>query len=218
MKNARVFLLALTAIVLSIPAFTQVATGTPSFGSFAGGPDVVNLGNLNADWTIPIRNKAGRGMNFVYNLQYDSSVFYPVASGSSMYWQPVGNWGWQGLTGSGLSYITYDAVEQSSATCNSGYGSYTVYQISNITYIDTYGAHPFPIPTFTSTFFIGETGSGCKATSNVPALPVSALASDGSGITISNIYVQNGDLWASITKKTGTVSRSLLKNVKCSRT
>ena len=105
MKNARVFLLALTAIVLSIPAFTQVATGTPSFGSFAGGPDVVNLGNLNADWTIPIRNKAGRGMNFVYNLQYDSSVFYPVASGSSMYWQPVGNWGWQGLTGSGFPIL-----------------------------------------------------------------------------------------------------------------
>jgi len=35
----------------------QVTTGTPPFGSFAGGPDVVNLANLNSHWTFPVLHK-----------------------------------------------------------------------------------------------------------------------------------------------------------------
>ncbi|MGA7630598.1 MAG: hypothetical protein WCB11_07510, partial [Terriglobales bacterium] len=43
----------------------QVATGTPPFGSFGGGPfDTVNLGNLNVHFAIPVLNKAGRGLPF----------------------------------------------------------------------------------------------------------------------------------------------------------
>src|ERR1041384_1854178 len=51
-------------------------TGTPPFGSFGGRPDVINLANLNAHLSIPILHKAGRGLNFVYDLTYDSSVWY----------------------------------------------------------------------------------------------------------------------------------------------
>ena len=62
----------------------QVATGTPSFGSFGGGPfDVVNLGNLNVHIAIPILHKAGRGIPFTYDLRYESSVWTPLTSGGT---------------------------------------------------------------------------------------------------------------------------------------
>ncbi len=48
----------------------QVTTGIPPFGSFGGGPDVINLANLNSHLSIPVLNKPGRGMNFTYDLSY----------------------------------------------------------------------------------------------------------------------------------------------------
>ena len=74
----------------------QAATGTPPFGSFAGGDfDTVNLADLNVHFAIPIVNKAGRGLPFHYFMDYESSIWVPTASGSSTSWQPVNsNWGW----------------------------------------------------------------------------------------------------------------------------
>src|SRR5882762_7159364 len=60
-------------VLLSGMCFGQEATGTPPFGSFGGGPDTVNLGNLNAHISIPVVHKTGRGMPFSYDLSYDSS-------------------------------------------------------------------------------------------------------------------------------------------------
>src|SRR5579863_1943488 len=105
MKNAYVCVLALGMFLLSISVPAQVATGTPPYGTFSNGPDVINIGNLNAHWTIPVLNKAGRGQNFTYNITYDSSVWYPVGSSGEQSWQPVAGWGWQGLTQT--SYISY---------------------------------------------------------------------------------------------------------------
>src|SRR6266851_8483322 len=88
-------------IVLTLTASTssaQVATGTPPFGSFGGGPDVINLANLNSHITIPVLHKAGRGTNFTYDLSYDSSVWYPAGVSGSQTWQPVTNFGWRGQT------------------------------------------------------------------------------------------------------------------------
>ena len=85
-------------ILLALPsadALGQVQTGTPPFGSFAGGPDVINLGNLNAHIAIPVLHKPGRGLNLVYDISYDSSVWYPVGSSGNQSWQPATNWGWQ---------------------------------------------------------------------------------------------------------------------------
>jgi len=88
-------LLPLLAILLAFPsaASAQVQTGTPPFGSFGGGPDVINVANLNSHIAIPVLHKPGRGMNFNYDLSYDTSVWYPVTSGSTTSWQPVYNWG-----------------------------------------------------------------------------------------------------------------------------
>ena len=86
---------------------TPPATGTPPFGSFGGGPDVINLANLNSHITVPVLHKPGRGMNFTYDLSYDSSVWYAVTSGSTTSWQPVSNFGWAGCHRSrdGISVI-----------------------------------------------------------------------------------------------------------------
>lgn len=80
-------------------AFGQVATGTPPFGSFGGGPfDTVNLGNLNVHFAIPVLHKAGRGMPFTYDLNYDSSVWTPTSVNGVMTWVPDSNFGWRGST------------------------------------------------------------------------------------------------------------------------
>src|SRR5437899_10531582 len=73
-------LLPLLAILLAFPsaASAQVQTGTPPFGSFGGGPDTVNLANLNAHWAIPLLHKPGRGKDFLYDLSYDSSSCSPL--------------------------------------------------------------------------------------------------------------------------------------------
>ena len=73
----------------------QNATGTQTFGSFSGGPDTINLGNLDVNLVIPILQKQGRGIPFVFNLTYDSSlVWLPVTTGSSTTWTPQRGWGW----------------------------------------------------------------------------------------------------------------------------
>src|SRR5260370_41234018 len=84
-------------------------TGTPPFGSFGGGPDIVNLGNLNVHYSVPVRHKAGRGTNFDYDLTYDSSVWQLAAST----WQPTSTTtvpGWLGLVPAGQVYILYSGT------------------------------------------------------------------------------------------------------------
>jgi len=63
----------LLMLLFALPSFAQVQTGTPPFGSFSGGPDVINNANLNAHWAVPIFHKPGRGINFSYDLVYESS-------------------------------------------------------------------------------------------------------------------------------------------------
>jgi hypothetical protein len=51
------FLLSLWACQAS----AQVQLGTPKYESFGGGPfDIVNLGNLNVHFSIPVLHKPGR--------------------------------------------------------------------------------------------------------------------------------------------------------------
>jgi hypothetical protein len=61
-------LLLLIAVALSFEAvfatsgFAQVQNpGTPPFGSFTGGPDIIDLANLNSHISIPVLHKPGRG-------------------------------------------------------------------------------------------------------------------------------------------------------------
>src|SRR2546425_4106250 len=85
----------------------QVATGTPPFGSFSGGPDIVNNANLNVNLSIPVVAKTGRALPFAYSLVYDSSVWQPITAGTSNAWSPIGGWGWHGATEVETGYVTY---------------------------------------------------------------------------------------------------------------
>jgi RHS repeat-associated protein len=131
-------------------ASAQVTTGTPSFGSFSGGPDVVNNANLNAHWAFPIIHKPGRGADFDYALSYDTSVWFPTGVSGSQNWNPAANWNWdtgaQGLTG----YATYQLTNYTStviATCGGPGSSQEIRQdwtYGNFTYVDPNNApHSF---------------------------------------------------------------------------
>jgi hypothetical protein len=91
-----------------VSAQSPPTTGTPPFGSFGGGPEAIDLANLNVHWDIPILAKAGRGgFNFSYDLSYDSSVWAGGVSSGTSSWYPVGNWGWRGITEASTGYISY---------------------------------------------------------------------------------------------------------------
>jgi hypothetical protein len=76
--------------------FAQVPAGTPPLGSFGGGPDVIDLANLNAHLTVPVYHRAGRGLPFDFFLTYDSSIWFPVTSNGAMSWKARSSFGWNG--------------------------------------------------------------------------------------------------------------------------
>jgi RHS repeat-associated protein len=128
-------------LVDCVPCAAQVATGTPPFGTFTSGPDVLNLANLNVHLSVPIVNKPGRGMAFTYDLSYDSSVWSPVTSGSTKVWQPVSNFGWQGMTEALTGYASY-FTQAFTCTYRDGQLPYTGYTFT--AYRDQFGvSHPF---------------------------------------------------------------------------
>src|SRR6185437_1395986 len=91
------------------PAMGQVSTGPTPLGSFSGGPDVTNLGNLNVHYAIPILSKRGRSLPFNYGLSFDSSVWFPAAGT----WVPVTNWGWNGPSDAFTSRVPLKSTLQS---------------------------------------------------------------------------------------------------------
>ena len=168
-------------VVLLAPLLVQIsraqgpATGTPNFGSFGGGPfDVINLGNLNTHFTVPVIHKAGRaGFNFTYDLSYDSSIWYTVSSNGTQSWQPVTNWGWRGQTEVLVGYVTYTSVYSGPACYNAGSPTGVQYTQSNWTYHDGFGAaHPFTGST------IRYQGSAAYCP---PDTSLTVTAGDGSG-------------------------------------
>jgi RHS repeat-associated protein len=165
-------------------ASAQVATGTPPFGSFGGGPEVINLANLNAHWTVPILHKPGRGINFTYDLSYDSSVWYPVGSSGQQSWQPVASWGWAGATPQVLTgQIGYSQTNVSSTQvyCGPGVGYVTnyTYTYGNWQYMDRFGIwHQFA----GSTQLYSPMGCNYNSSSGTG---FGATATDGSGYQIS---------------------------------
>ena len=82
MKHFRQFLMLFVAMVGMFPAmaFSQVDTGFPPFSSITGGPDHINLSNLNIHWEFPIVSKAGRGLPFDYAIAFDNFLLDPATT------------------------------------------------------------------------------------------------------------------------------------------
>jgi YD repeat-containing protein len=159
-------------------ASAQVATGTPPFGSFAGGPDIINLANLNAHLDVPIFNKAGRGLPFSFYLTYDSSVWYPVTSGSSQSWQAASSFGWNG-TELKIGHISSSATSSITVvTCPTTHlQEVTTRTVISWVYYDGFGTlHKFPNASTT-------TLTAC--TNAMSSTAGGGTAVDGSGYTLS---------------------------------
>lgn len=164
-----------TLAFTSCPASAQVTTGTPPFGSYGGGPDVINLANLNSHVAMPVINKAGRGTNFTYTLTYDSTVWYPVGSSGNQTWQPISNWGWASQTQAAIGYVGYSTMTTTRCLLDPGpprqYG--TIYWYKFWYYIDEFGTY-HGAPSYFQVY-----DSDCTNTSSG-----SATVIDGSGYTI----------------------------------
>src|SRR5579859_4636137 len=106
-RTFQTFLLLVASSITALSTSAQVQRGTPAFGSFGGGPDVINLGNLNVRLAIPILHKPGRGRNLNYDVTYDSSVWSPVTSGGTTTWQPDALWGWNGTIPMSAGRVTH---------------------------------------------------------------------------------------------------------------
>jgi RHS repeat-associated protein len=168
-------LLYFIASLLPLPASAQVQTGTPPFGSFGGGPDVINLANLNGHWTYPILHKPGRGTNFNYDLTYDSSIWTPVTVGASKIWTPNSNWGWasnSAFNSGNTGYLTYSSTGTLCWCQGTPCGVDTL--ITNSVYYDPWG---------TAHAFAGSYHVSCGGfiQSTYPS-----TATDGSGLTLSS--------------------------------
>ncbi len=176
MKRASLIFLFAFAF-LPATAVAQLQTGTPPFGTYGGGPDVINLANLNSEITVPVLSKPGRGIPFTFNLTQDSSVWYPVTSGSTKSWQPVMNWGWnQSIVTMGS--LTFNVGQSGHLVrCGDYYSEDTWITYSGWAYTDGFHAkHPFSIIT-TATL------NGC--TNEWSYTSGQGAATDGSGYQIS---------------------------------
>ena len=159
-------------------ASAQVATGTTPFGSFGGGPDTINLANLNAHLTIPVLQKAGRRIPFSYDITYDSSVWQAVGG----IWEPTnaGSFGWSYSAVGSLV-----AVSSSSGYCYTyypppyGYIPTGEWSTAVLAFIDRLGtSHVFPGE------FWADAGTCSSSGSNSWGYSGGATVLDGSGYTL----------------------------------
>jgi hypothetical protein len=160
--------------------------GLPAFASFGGGPDQIDLGNLNVHLDIPVYSRPGRGTPFSYTLKYDSSVYYPTGAAGSVKWQPVNNWGWAGQSSVVFGSVSY--VTSVSGTCSADSKQYTIYY--GWSYQDKFGVtHPF-------------NAAGVSTDANCGSTSQTGIATDGSGYTLLIASV-SGTLSATVTSKAG---------------
>lgn len=161
-------------------SFAQVASGKSPFGSFGGGPDVVDLGNLNVQIAVPVMSKPGRGMSLHYTLTYDSSIWYPAAANGILTWTPVSNWGWRSQTEALMGYVTYktttrqcldDSIPKPQWVTGTIYNSFEYHDEFGV--IHYFGLSPLP--------YIDDDSSPCAQTNT----SVTGTAIDGSGFSIS---------------------------------
>jgi RHS repeat-associated protein len=182
--------------IYCLPSPAQVVTGTPPLGSFGGGPDVINLANLNSHIVVPVRSKPGRGGPFVYNLSYDTSVWNPVKSGATTTWQPATNWGWTSSTAAVSGHLSSRTVTIQACPHIVNIHLPPVYEE---TIYDTYWTFydylgtPHGFPGYSSSWTSSPCGSAGSS-------GLSSTATDGSGYSVSVTSTS-----ATVTTRKGTV-------------
>ncbi len=201
MPRTRALILILVLTLCPALSQAQVTTSTPPFGSFTGGPDVINLANLNSHLAIPVLHKPGRaGFNFTYDLSYDSSVWYTVTSGSTKSWQPIPNWGWRGVTEAATGFTSASSTNVTCLQCN----SFTCWTATGEIIVSNWAYHdPWGIPHS----FSGEADLYTGACPNMPgpSTGFTSQATDGSGYTLAVSVSGSSITSAIVTARDGTV-------------
>ncbi len=175
MRHSSIVLL-FACIFVPISAVAQVQTGTPSFGTFAGGPDTIDIANLNSRITIHVLNKTGRGMNFAYDLAYDSSIWAPAVSGSTTIWNPVPGLGWTNASPQ-VGFLT-ESLTIVQQQCMSGRRIGKIQFVEHFwTYTDGNGPHSFA-------GWSGSYSNGCTGQNQTYNL-TNDETTDGSGYTLT---------------------------------
>lgn len=169
-------------IALAVAGLTQVTTGIPPYQSFGGGPEVINLGNLNVHYSIPVFSRGGRGIPFSYALAYDSSIWKPSVGA----WVMSGG-GLHRDTAALVGYVVYSFNE---ANCGGGTGVRDTWHF--LSYVDPAGTVHLIQPSIT---LYDNTCTGDAIPSG------SAVVSDGSGIKVSASWAPS----ATVTMPSGEV-------------
>ena len=184
--------------------WTQTTTGLPQFGSFSGSVDKVNNANLNVHLTIPIFDRAGRGLSLPSKLDYESSVWFPVATGSSSAWQPAAQWGWGNIPDDHIGYVNFSLR---TVPCIDPPATGTDQIWSGFQYYDSSGTpHPFSI------VVDYETGPACAQGQNT----ATGLATDGSGYTLT-ATASSGHVDTVVTDVSGNVIHAANRTSTASR-
>jgi RHS repeat-associated protein len=168
-RSLRLVVVLLFTAVICHKANAQVTTGVPPLGSFTGGPDVIDLANLNAHFDIPVLEKPGRGTPFSYDLTYDSSVWSKVGS----VWTPAYNWGWTAQTAIATGFLSYGKITYN---CDTPPPIHQYYVFNNFVYHDAFGGiHRF----------YGQMEYDPTNCDNGTFSSLNAVATDASGYSIS---------------------------------
>jgi RHS repeat-associated protein len=177
------------------PAFQL---GIPPGSTITGGPDVINLSNLGVHFEIPVHGRTGRGMNFSFNMNFDSSSYslIPILGGSQ--WSSlVGSLSTGGLNG--LGAIMMSVAQKTCRDSSRQQQTYDDYTFSG--YQDSEGTtHPFGGPL--GLIITDRTPDLCVGPGGYPYGTATAIASDGSGISITAFTAFNGNF---VTLPNGTV-------------
>lgn len=204
---ALLYVVAASVCAFTVPTAGQTGspTGTPPFASYSGGPDIINNGDLNVHYRIPIRQKTGRGINFSYSLNYDSTVWQPVYSNGTTSWVPALNWGWSsGLDSGGNQYLLY-AMTYTSGLCGSSGNpiAYSEWTFNNFVFYDSLGnPHYFLNLAATYVEVSKPNGAGCPT-------PVGASNPHGSsgiadGFTLNLDAASAGSIYGDVVSPGGT--------------
>jgi len=191
-RSLQVLLVSLIYVLTVVPAFPQ-ALGTPPYGSFGGGSfDVIDLGNLNVHFTIPVFQRQGRGKSFYYNISYDSTIWTPTTSGGVTSWTPAGGWGWRSQTDAATGYIPAPATLQGSCRWFDGRFWHTEYWIKS-----TYSGFVDPLGTFHQVRGLVLLTGAPDCTGEVDS--ITKTATDGSGWTVTvptgTVTSRSGVVW-----------------------
>lgn len=205
---SRQFLLVVVLVLASHLVSAQQQPYIPPFQSWSGGPfDVVNLGNLDIHFTIPILHKAGRGQPFAYDISYDGAqVWSPAAINGTSQWQPGSAFGWFNTSGAGMGgYVSYSTTT-SSGQCpiNPPYtfGTYTQIEYYGFVYHDSAG---FTYQMGGTAYYITTTGCTSPPNGPSPTTPEKTVANDGSGYTMYVGPATANSIPGYIVAKSGTI-------------